>query len=254
MEQVLRELRDDVVVLKLHRPQRMNALTGQMSAELTAVIEDANADDEVGAIVITGSGRGFCAGADIEDAFTSQLSGETSMPHWQEWTHLVRSSKPLVAAVNGVAFGVGLSMILPFDRIVAAHSARFSVRFVKMGLVPELASTYFLPQRVGFGVASDLMLSGRTVDATEAFALGLADELVADDALLDAAVARARSYGENPRRQLGWIKQLLTTNASDPDIIGVQQREMALLLQCFESPEHREAVTAFREKRAPRFR
>ena len=124
MEQVLRELRDDVVVLKLHRPQRMNALTGQMSAELTAVIEDANADDAVGAIVITGSGRGFCAGADIEDAFSSQLSGETSMPHWQEWTHLVRSSKPLVAAVNGVAFGVGLSMILPFDRIVAAHSAR----------------------------------------------------------------------------------------------------------------------------------
>ena len=106
---------------------------------------------------------------------------------------------------------------MPFDRIVVAESAKLSVRFVKMGLVPELASSSFLPQRCGFGAANDLMLSGRTVLGPEAVALGLADECVADDAVLDAAIERARSYAENPTPQLRWIKQFITQNANEVD-------------------------------------
>ena len=256
-EQILREQRDDVVVLTLNRPERMNAWTPQMSAELTDAIEAADADAAVGAVVVTGSGRAFCAGADIAAVFNTQLEGgeaTTSPPRRHDWVDVVRRTKPLVAAVNGVAVGVGLTMILPFDRIVTCEGARFSLRFVKMGLVPELASSWFVPQRVGFGVASDLMLSGRMVDAAEAVAIGLADELVPADSLVDDAVARARTYGEIPSPQLRWIKQLLSANASEADTALVQQREGELLQQAYATPEHKEAVSAFLEKRTPKFR
>src|SRR4051812_4371969 len=256
-EQILREQRDDVVLLTLNRPDKLNAWTPQMSGELTDAIESADADPSVGAVVVTGAGRGFCAGADISAVFDAQLSGETeSAPpaRARDWIELVRTTKPIVAAVNGPAVGVGLTMILPFDRIVVAESAKLSVRFVKMGLVPELASSSFLPQRCGFGAASDLMLSGRTVLGPEAVALGLADEVVADDAVVDTALERARSYGENPAPQLRWIKQLITQNANETDTTAAQRREVAALQEAYATPEHKEAVAAFLEKRKPVFR
>ena len=253
--QITADRQDDVVVLTLHRPEKLNAWTPRMSAELVHAIEAADADPDVGAVVVTGAGRGFCAGADIEAVFDAQISGEaSSTERTRDWVSMVRSVKPLVAAVNGVAVGVGLTMILPFDRIVASDQARFSLRFVKMGLVPELASSSFVPQRVGFGVASDLMLSGRMVPAEEAVALGLADELVPHDTLLEAAVARARTYGENPARQLRWIKELLTANATESDPMVAQRRELERLQECYASAEHKEAVAAFMEKRPPDFR
>src|SRR5687768_12275539 len=230
-----------------------------MSAELTHAIEAADADASVGAVVVTGAGRGFCAGADISAVFDAQIQGEeraasATPTRARDWIELIRSTKPIVAAVNGPSIGVGLTMILPFDRIVVAESAKLSVRFVKMGLVPELASSSFLPQRCGLGAASDLMLSGRTVLGPEAVALGLADEVVANDAVVDVAIERARSYGENPSPQLRWIKQLLTQNANETDPTAVQKREIAALQQAYATPEHKEAVAAFLEKRKPVFR
>src|SRR4051794_40670885 len=231
-----------------------------MSAELTDAIEAADADQSVGAVVVTGAGRGFCAGADISAVFDAQLSGDeaASRPatpvRTRDWIELIRSTKPIVAAVNGPSVGVGLTMILPFDRIVVAESAKLSVRFVKMGLVPELASSLFLPQRCGLGAASDLMLSGRTVLGPEAVQLGLADEVVADDAVVDVAIERARSYAENPTPQLRWIKELLSQNATETDMREVQRREVAALQKAYASAEHKEAVAAFMEKRKPVFR
>ena len=259
-EQILREQRDDIVLLILNRPDRMNAWTPVMSAELTDAIEAADADASVGAVVVTGAGRGFCAGADIAAVFDAQLSGDSSASaparpaRARDWIELIRSTKPIVAAVNGPSIGVGLTMILPFDRIVVAESAKLSVRFVKMGLVPELASSAFLPQRCGLGAASDLMLSGRTVLGPEAVALGLADECVPDAEVVDAAIARAKEYAENPTPQLRWIKQLLSQNATETDTAVVQQREVAALQQAYATPEHKEAVAAFLEKRKPVFR
>ena len=153
--------------------------------------------------------------------------------------------------MNGPVLGVGLSMILPFDRIVAAEGAKLSMRFVKLGLVPELASSVFLPLRCGWGAASDLMLSGRTIEADEAHALGLADEVVPLDTVVDVAIERARSYGENPAPPLRWIKQLLTQNANETDTMAAQIREAKLLKEAYASPEHHEAVAAFLERRAP---
>jgi enoyl-CoA hydratase/carnithine racemase len=252
-EQIVREQRDDVVLLTLNRPDKLNAWTPQMSAELTEAIEDADADPSVGAVVVTGAGRGFCAGADMSAVFAAQIDGDDEVvPRpTRDWVELLRSSKPLVAAVNGACIGVGLTMILPFDRIVVAEGAKLSIRFVKLGLVPELASTMYLPLRCGWGAASDLMLSGRTVEGAEAVALGLGDELAAPHDVVEVAVDRARSYAENPPQAVRWIKQLLTDNANETDAMAAQRRELKLLGQGYATAEHKEAVAAFLEHRRP---
>ena len=149
-------------------PERLDAAHGVEQAD---AIERANADRDVGAIVMTGAGRGFCAGADMQDDLPDAhrrrdpgddtAGGEGGMPARLDWVALCARSKPLVAAVNGAAVGVGMTMILPFDVIVASEQARFGMFFIKMGLVPELASTHFLVQRIGFGRASEMCLSGR---------------------------------------------------------------------------------------------
>ena len=260
-EQISVEERGAVALVTLQRPDRLNAWTPRMSAELMSAIERANARPGVGAIVLTGAGRGFCAGADVRDAFQRRedppsTPREGSSPPRGEgsWVHLARASKPLIAAVNGVAVGVGLTMILPFDLIVASERARFGMFFVKMGLVPELASTYYLVQRVGFAMASEMCLSGRLVEAEEAGARGLVNRVVPAEKLLDEALAQGEAIAANPDRQLRMIKQLLTRNGSDPDADAVMRREFELLNACYASPEHSEAVAAFSEKRTPKFR
>lgn len=258
--QILTEQRDNILLITYNRPDRLNAWTRTMGAELEDAIVAANENPDIGAIVVTGAGRGFCAGADIGAEFQAQLDGAESEHNAdgrrpaQDWVTMIRSSKPLVAAVNGAAIGMGLSMVLSFDRIVAGTSARFSARFVKIGVVPELASTRFLPERVGFGAASDLMLSGRIIDAPEAQELGLIDELVSDETLVDVAIERARSYAENAPPHLLWVKQLLTQNGTETDVAAIQRREFEALQLAYQTPEHREAVAAFLEKREPDFR
>ena len=246
-----------VLTLTLNRPEKLNAWTYQMGAELRRAIMAANADDGIDAIVLTGAGRGFCAGADIEMVFDAQ--SKTAPPYKAEaqaerWVALVRESKPVVAAINGAAIGVGLTQVLPCDYLVCAATAKLSLRFVKLGLVPELASSYFVVQRCGFGAASDLMLSGRTVDAEEALALGLVDRVTALEDLAAEAHAVARAMGENPRAALLEIKALLSVNGAEADLEAVQAREFAALDRCYASPEHREAIDAFIEKRAPNYK
>ena len=170
------------------------------------------------------------------------------------WVKTVREAKPMVAAINGASIGVGLTQVLPMDFIVASDQAKLSCRFIKMGLVPELASSHFLVARCGFGAASELMLSGKTVTADEALQVRLVDRVVPHDALLAEAKAVARSMGENPQSALAMVKDLITQNMDEADIDLVQSREMASLLQCYESPEHKEAIAAFVEKRDPDFR
>ena len=148
---------------------------------MTQVIQAANDDTSVGAVVVTGAGRGFCAGADIGAQFAPGVEGKEPKERpvdnaAVDWVQLCRSSKPLVAAINGPAIGVGLTtMVLPFDQLIAAEGAKLSLRFVKMGLVPELASSHFVVARCGFGAASWLALSGTTVLAEEAARLRLVD-------------------------------------------------------------------------------
>ena len=254
---ILTETTDGVSTLTLNRPDRLNAWTYQMSAELTDAIQAANENDDVIAMVVTGAGRGFCAGADISDVFKAQAEGENvggDRSRRVDWVKLVRSSKPMVAGINGAAIGVGLTQVLPMDYLVAAKGAKLSVRFIKMGLVPELASSHFLMLRCGFGHASRLMLTGATVSAEEGQALGLVDEVVAPEVLLETARGLARQMGENPQAALKMVKSLITENASEGDTDLVQRREIEALTACYASPEHKEAIAAFLEKREPDFK
>ncbi|MFU8816528.1 MAG: enoyl-CoA hydratase/isomerase family protein [Pseudomonadales bacterium] len=258
-EQIRFEVTDGVGLLTLNRPDRLNAWTYQMSGELTDAIEYCNGADTVGAMVITGEGRGFCAGADIADLFQARLDGDDvaktrSAARTADWVALLRRSKPIIAAVNGASVGVGATMILPCDIIMASDTARFAMAFVKMGLVPELASSHFLVQRMGFGKASEMCLTGRLYTAREAHDMGLVDHLIPHEQLLGKALELARSIAANPGPQLRWIKQLLDDNGCASDLEAVQQREQALLQQAYATPEHKEAVAAFLEKREPDYR
>jgi 2-(1,2-epoxy-1,2-dihydrophenyl)acetyl-CoA isomerase len=255
-KQILLEQHESVLIIRLNRPDRLNAWTPQMMVEMTAAIDGANDDESIGAVVVTGVGRGFCAGADITDEFASNLSRpadrNASDAAARRWVSLCRSSKPLVAAINGAAIGVGLTMILPFDRLIAARSAKLSARFVKMGLVPELASSHFLVARCGWGAASWLALSGATIQGEEAADLRLVDRVVDDGMALDEALADAAMLALNPAPPMRMIKELLTANAAETDLQVVQQREHESLAIAYTTPEHRQAVIAFLEKRAPK--
>ena len=167
---------------------------------------------------------------------------------------LLRSSKPVIAAVNGASVGVGCTMILPCDVIFASEQAKFAMGFVKMGLVPELASSHFLVQRMSFGAASEMCLSGKLYSGREAHEMGLVDHLVPHENLLDEALEMARLIAANPAPQLRWIKALLDQNGCEQDLDLAQRRELELLNQAYETPEHKEAVAAFMEKREPDFR
>ena len=257
-ETILTSLEHGVMTITMNRPERLNAWTYQMGAELQHAIEHGNDDANVDVFVLTGAGRGFCAGADIKDLFKNQADagddGSNERPA-RDWVGLVRGAKPMIAAVNGAAVGVGLTQILPCDYIMASPDAKFSARFVKMGVVPELASSYYLVARAGFGLANRMMLTGETLGAAEAQRIGLVDELVADaDDLLPRAMQLAKQIGENPPRALGAVKALVTANMAEPDVKEVQKREMAALNEAYKSPEHHEAIAAFIEKRPPNFK
>ena len=262
-EQIEYETRGDVALVTLNRPDKLNAWTRTMSRELVDAVTTANEDRSVGAVVFTGAGRAFCAGADVGSQFKAQLDGDAQLVQPDggrgehrptDWVRFCRSSKPMVAAINGHAIGIGLTMVLPFDQLIASDQAKISCRFVKMGITPELASSHFLVQRCGWGAASDLCLSGRIVDAAEALKLSLVDEVVPHDQLLDRAMVKAGEYAANPDPQLRMIKQLLTANAVDTDIEAIQRREGEALATAFKTPEFAEAVDAFLNKRPAKFR
>jgi len=261
---ILTEKRGHVLLMTLNRADRMNAWTPHMGEELADAITKANADRDIGAIVMTGAGRAFCAGADIEQAFKAQIDNgpakeetqaqESGLATSVDWIALTRGSKPLIAAVNGAAIGIGVTMILPFDVIIAAEEAKFGMAFAKMGLVPELASSHFLVSRMGWGNASEFMLSCRVITGHEAMERGLCEFAVPAADLMNKTFEIADSMADNPSPQLRLTKQLLTQNACTTDLQAAQQAEAKLLRQCYTSAEHKEAVDAFLNKRKPDFR
>ena len=253
-DQITTDLDDGVLTITLNRPDKLNAWTPTMAAEMMEALSRGNDDEDVEAFVFAGAGRGFCSGADIGAVFKPQAESgdvQSDAGTTSRWVDLLRASKPTVAAIHGVCFGVGLSQLMPMDVLVAARDARLSFRFIKMGLIPELGSSRFLVARAGFGHASRLMLSGDTVDGSEAERVGLVDFAVEGDRLLDEAKRLARSMGTNPMWAVREVKKLLTENMAETDLDEVQRRELRALRASYATPEHREAIDAFMEKRAP---
>ena len=257
-EEILTETRDRVGIIRLNRPRKLNAWTATMSGEIIDAMTAWNADDGIGAIVLTGEGRAFCAGADVgnfaERVETNRRGqGEQLRRGGANMTHFIRQSKPTIAAINGYAVGVGLTMILPCDVRIASTSANLSIRFIKMGLMPELGSTHLLAQLIGLGNATEMCLTGRMVPADEAMRMGLVSAVTEPDDLLPTAIAKAEEIANNPTRAVMMIKELLRKNPMEDDLDAVMEREGLRDQIARRLPDHAEAVAAFLEKRNPNF-
>lgn len=220
-----------IATLTLNRPQRLNAYTPDMGEELVAAIRQLMKDDTVRALILTGSGRGFCAGADRDfldgkRSASGYLLGEE--PFINEFAaELAYAPKPLIGAVNGPAMGIGATMLLPFDVRIAAASARFGFPFVKLGIVPGLGCSYFLPRLVGVTRARELILSGATLDAERALQIGLVSEVVADAALLARANEIAAAMACHEPEVVESCKRVLNlgSNGSLPEAMACERQE-----------------------------
>jgi enoyl-CoA hydratase/carnithine racemase len=258
-EHILYETRGPVALITLNRPERLNAWTGTMEDEVIDAVNGAANDPAVGCVVVTGAGRGFCAGADI-GGWDQRIKGDARPPSKMlvergspEVPAALTRGKPIIAAVNGVAVGVGLTMTLACDIRLASTEARFSARFVKVGLTPECGSSRYLPLVAGLPNALFLALTGRIIDAEEALQRRLVDRLVPPDQLLAEAMKLAEEIAANPRDAVWAAKRLLHQNATESDLRRVTTLESYSIRERQSEPDHREAVTAFLEKRTPTF-
>jgi 2-(1,2-epoxy-1,2-dihydrophenyl)acetyl-CoA isomerase len=266
-EMIITEQHGRVGVIKFNRPEKLNALHATMSAETQDQIESWNNDPSIGAIVLTGEGRAFCAGADMggwQRQIERREAGDGNGAQRQErprdeerrrpsWTEMWQHSKPAVCAINGPAIGAGLTITLGADVRIASPQARLSVRFVRVGVMPELASTYLLSHIVGVSHALDLLLSGRIIGGEEAGRIGLVNRVVPAENLLDEAIALATEYAFNPPESLLAIKRQVWQNLTKVDVREVMREEMREFVAAQQRPHFKEAVTAFREKRDPDF-
>ncbi|WP_298301788.1 enoyl-CoA hydratase [uncultured Erythrobacter sp.] len=239
---------DRVTFLTIARPDKKNAITQDMYAAMAKAIEDYDRTDEARAFIITGEGDMFTAGNDLQD-FSTDDSGDAEPPVARFLRAVRDCEKPLIAAVNGPAIGVGLTMLLHCDLVYAARSATFGAPFVKLGLVPEAASSLLLPAAVGMAVANDILLAGRTLTADEAVSFGLVARVFADDELASAVQKIGQHVAASAPNALKFSKQLIRGNRTE--IEQQMEDEAKLFVAQLKSPDFRESVAAMMEKRQP---
>jgi len=249
---------DGVLTLTLNRPERLNALDAQMLEEMLRLFDEVDADDDVRAVIVTGAGRAFCAGADLGGGgATFDTKGATTIPRdggGRITLRLYECKKPVIAAVNGAAVGVGATMTLPMDVRIASTTARFGFVFARRGIVPEAASSWFLPRVVGISQAMEWVATGRLFGAEEALAGRLVSRVVPHEELLPTAKVLAREIADHTSgvsvclsRQLLW-KML---GADHP--MEAHKLDSRLIHAMGASPDAYEGVQSFLEKRPARF-
>jgi len=252
--QLLQAAADGVLTLTLNRPDVLNAITPSLLDELTASLRDVAAGHDVRAVIITGAGRGFCSGQDLRAAGADGGLDVAAIlrDHYAPAVRAIRSmDQPVIAAVNGVAAGAGFSLALACDLRVAAESATFVQAFVRIGLIPDLASTYFLPRLVGPARAAELTMLGETVDAGRALDLGIVNRVVPDAELAAVALELASRLARGPR-SIGLTKRALDASA-DNDLEAQLAVEERLQTDAVATTDFVEGVSAFLEKRLPIF-
>jgi enoyl-CoA hydratase/carnithine racemase len=255
-EVVQMQVEDGVALLTLNRPDRLNAWTGEMERAYFAMLEQCAHDQHVRVIVVTGAGRGFCAGADMQELQAIGDGTLTAAPGAHErrpQTFPLSIPKPIIAAVNGACAGIGLVQALMCDLRFAAEGAKLTTAFARRGLVAEHGISWILPRLVGPANALDLLLSGRVVFAEEAYALGLVNRVLAPDRLLDATLDYAHELVVNcsPASMATMKRQVYADlDRTLPDTLAEADR---LMLASFTAPDFVEGVTSFVERRDPRF-
>ena len=260
------DLNNHILKLSLDRPEQMNAFTVEMCAELERAFSAASKDDAVRAIIVTGSGRAFCAGMDLSASGNVFGLDESLRPQNPDEYQQVRDTggrvalaihhclKPVIAAVNGAAIGIGSTMLLPMDFRLASDKARFGFVFSRLGIVNEACSSFFLPRVVGLPKALDWLLRGHIFDAQEALSGGLVSEVCSGDELLPRAEALAREIADNTSAvSVALIRQLVYSQLGADSPLSAHRLE-SLGVFYTSMADGREGVQAFREKRSPRYR
>ena len=247
-----------VRTITLDRPARLNAVNPRLAQELPIALADAAADDAVRVVVITGAGRGFCAGLDLQEPALlddARRAGRLDDLGWVgRWVlALAACEKPVVAAVNGPAAGAGLGLALGADLRLVSAAATLNAGYVRVGLSPDAGVSYHLPRLVGLGVATDLLLTGRDVDAEEALRIGLATAVVPADGFAAVVAAYAERLAEGPPVAQALTKRLLRASL-DAGLLAQLRDELAHVKTCYATGDAREAMRAFAERRAAVFR
>jgi enoyl-CoA hydratase/carnithine racemase len=260
-EQIQAELQDRVLTITLNRPERLNAWTATMANELLEAFDRADADDEVRAVIVTGAGRGFCAGADLAkggDTFDrSKRMFTEEVPRDSGGVLALRifeCLKPVIAAINGAAVGVGATMTLPMDVRLAAEDAKIGFVFTRRGIVPEACSSWFLPRIVGISQAMEWVATGRIFSAQAGKSAGLIRSLHPKDELLEAAGALAREIADNTAPvSVALARRMLWTMLGAPHPMTAHRADSRGMLLRGQSADAREGVNSFLEKRAACF-
>lgn len=257
------EVDDRVLTITLNRPDKMNAVTPTMREELIEAFRQADADPEVRVIVVTGSGKAYCAGADVSGGtktFDPQARGWADNEEdfrdggGQITLQIFSSTKPVIGAINGVAAGLGATMLLPMDILMAADTARIGFVFARRGIVPEACATWFLPKRVGIATAAEWCFTGRLVPAQEALDAGLVTSVHAAEELLPAAYAKAREIADNTAPvAVGMIRQMLWRFAGSEHPMDAHRVDSRMNYALGQSADVAEGIAAFLEKRSPEF-
>ena len=252
-ETIRYDVLDGVATISLARPESLNALNAAMRGELLAALKAAGRDDAVRAVVITGEGRGFCSGADLRGGSGERDFRRVLTDEYNPLITAVRDlPKPVIAAVNGVAAGAGVSLALACDLVYAAQDARFIQAFVRIGLVPDSGSTRTLVRALGRHRAAQLIFSGEPLGAVEAHGAGLVNEVVPGDQLAATVHAAAARLAAAPTRAIGLAKRSI--NHAESALLGESlAMEAALQELAGRTADHAEGVAAFGEKREPRF-
>lgn len=240
-----------ILSVQLNRPEKKNAVTAAMYQSLADALNAANADSGVRVVLIHGAGGAFCAGNDLEDFLRTPPSGPNSEV-FRFLTAISSAEKPIVAAVGGVAVGIGTTMLLHCDLVYAADNAKFALPFVNLGISPEAASSLLLPQLAGFQRASEFLLLGEPFGANEAREVGLVNRVVAPDQLLATATATAQKLAARPAGAVRTTKRLM--RQWQRELVARAMREEGdTFVKLLDSPEAKEAFGAFLEKRKPDF-
>jgi enoyl-CoA hydratase/carnithine racemase len=254
------EVSDGILTITLNRPEKLNAFTATMGGELIAALDQSDRDDAVRAVIVTGAGRGFCAGADLSgggDTFDN-TQRDTIDEHRDGGglvsLRLYESIKPVIAAINGAAVGVGITMTLPMDIRIASSAARIGFVFARRGIVPEACSSWFLPRVVGISQAAEWVYTGRVFDAEEARQARLVSRVVAPEDLLPAARTIAREIADNTSAvSVALSRQLLWRMLGADHPMEAHRIDSKGIYVMGRSADAREGVTSFLEKRPPRF-
>ena len=259
-ETILYEIADEVATVTLNRPSKLNAYTPQMGNDLYDAFSQADADPAVRVIILTGAGRAFCAGADIgsfADDIDTRADGGTAQHNTSKmgvFPPLMQNlTKPAIAAINGFALGIGCTMTMLCDVRIAAEGVSMGVIFPRVGLMMELGTTFLLPRLIGASNAAEMMLTGRRYSAQECYRMGLLSHVVPGETLMDKAREIAGEMLQCSATSLALTRQALYRGMRST-IEDTWPFEKEGMEKCYRSPEHKEYVTAFMEKRKPDFR